>query len=541
MSKKFEPYYLKTFERHEADLASVRSGEKTNIRFNKKMGEAYVLVVENLKHYKGELAGEFIVLEDWQKKVLVIMGGWERKNTRGQWIRRFRTCFIYLPRKNGKTLFASAFSIADSVIRPEQGGETAFFATKKDQAKLAYSATLYMLKNNKDLAKYTKEVYKIIKFTDSEFYCVGRDSNTLDGLNVSIGVCDEHHAHSDDSVWDVIKSSQTARLQPLMLSITTAGFNLASPAKALYDYAKVVLEGVIKDDTFFAFIAEAPVLEKKDFELYFTEEIWRIANPNYGISLKIEEFESAAKEARERPEKLNNFLVKYLNVWVNASQAYLPIAEWSLCKGEVQKSGKYVGGLDLSIRDDFSAFAKIYEIDKKYHIHIKLYAPSERLDERERELKAPLRAWADRGYLTVTEGNSIDYKTILEDVAENINEMEAFCYDPYNARYIVSELGSLGFDNTYPVRQGFLSLSEATAFLLKLIRDKMIVHEGNPVLDWMISNLSVISDSTGNIKPDKTNPNNKIDGVASIITALAYLVQKKIEESLYETQGLRGL
>ncbi|UFH59826.1 terminase large subunit [Sulfurovum mangrovi] len=540
------PYYLKTFDRHDADKLAVERGEKPHLRFNKKLGMMYVTIIQQLKHYKGAKAGENIALEDWQKKAIAILFGWQRQKDDGTWVRRFRTAFVFMPRKNGKTIFGSASAIADMIVRHDQGGEVAFFATKKDQAKLAYAPAKYMLENHTDLKKHTKESYGRIKFdrSDTELYTLGRDSDTLDGLNVSFGLADEHHAHKDDSLWDVVKSSQMARREPFMMSITTAGFNIASPAYALYEYSKKVLDGVIEDDTLFAFIAEAPEKPKNDPDWYFKEEVWKAANPNYGVSVDPEEFALAAKEAYDRPEKLNNFLVKYLNVWTTSAESYLPLSKWIECAGEVEHGGRVIGGMDLSWADDFSAYAKVSKIDEKFHISVKMYAPKDNLADRERELKAPLVSWANEGYITATPGSTINYDYIKRDIVNDLGDMEAFCYDPYKAKSIVHVLeDEEGYENCMPIRQGFISLSEPTVYFSKLIKDGLIVHDGNPVLTWMISNVSILTDAAGNIKPDKSNNNKKIDGVAAIINTFAYLIHDTADnnKSVYEERGMRSL
>lgn len=540
------PYYLQTFERHEADKQRVENGEAPHLRFNKKLGMMYVTIIQQLKHYKGDKAGEPIVLEEWQKKVIVILFGWQRKREDGKWVRRFRTAFVFMPRKNGKTIFGSACSIADMIVREDQGGEVAFFATKRDQAKLAYKPALYMLQNHQDLKKHTKESYNRITFDRSgtELYALGRDSDTLDGLNVSFGLADEHHAHKDDSLWDVVKSSQMARREPFMMSITTAGFNIASPANRLYEYSKKVLDGVIEDDSMFAFIAEAPVKPDDDHDWYFKEEVWKAANPNYGVSVDPEEFALAAKEAYERPDKLNNFLVKYLNVWTTSSESFVPLHKWYECEGEVKHSDSAICGLDMSLRDDFSSKAKVSKIDGKYHVSMNYYIPEVNVYDRERELRVPLASWVQSGYITATPGDSIDDEYVLRDIVEDLHSTEAVCYDPHRAKRIINTLeDEHGYDSCIPIRQGFISLSEPTSYLLKIIKDGNLVHNGDPVLTWMISNLAILTDAAGNIKPDKTDYNRKIDGVAAIINTLAYLIHEvdQAETSVYEERGMRSL
>ncbi len=142
---KTTPYYQKTFIRHEVDKTAVEKGEKPKLRFNKPLGLLYVTIIQQLKHYKGAKAGELVKLEDWQKKTIAILFGWQRQKADGTWVRRFRVAFIFMPRKNGKTIFGAACGIADMIVREEQGGEVVFFATKRDQAKLAYAPAKYML------------------------------------------------------------------------------------------------------------------------------------------------------------------------------------------------------------------------------------------------------------------------------------------------------------------------------------------------------------------------------------------------------------
>lgn len=522
-----KPYYEKTFERHRRDKEAVESGQRNDIRFNKKLGFAYVAIIEKLKHYKGELAGQFIKLEEWQIKAIIIAMGWEKQNSKGQWVRRFNTLFWFMPRKQGKTIMASGLSIADVLIRGEQGGEVVYFATKRAQAKLAWDGTEKMLMSHNDLKESTKEAYSTLTFSknDTTFTTLGRDSDTEDGLNVSIGVADEHHAHPDDKLWDVVKSSQKARKQPLMISITTAGFNIESPAYHLYTYAKKVIDGAIEDSNFFAFICEA---EPEDDP--FKEETWIKANPNYGVSIDKDEFAREAQEAYERPDKLNNFLVKGLNRWTTAAESYLPYDKWMACKGDLVPFKSNVIGNDLSVSDDFSAKILTYRENGIIYIKCKFYIPEANIQDRERELKVPLFSWVKSGYITATPGTSINYDYIIADIEKDLETSEAFCYDPYKAAVIVNKLESEhGFDACIPIRQGFLTLSSATKYLLDLIKDGKIVHDGNPVMNWMISNMTILTDPSGNIKPNKSNPNAKIDGVAALINTLAYYITKKEE------------
>jgi len=536
-----KPYYEKTFDRHKRDLATVENGKKKNLRFNKKLGLAYVYIIEKLKHYKGEWAGQNIKLEDWQKKVIAIAFGWEKINTKGKWVRRFNTIFIFIPRKNGKTLLASATVIADSIIRFEIGGEVIMFATKRKQAKLAWIGVKKMIEANQDLKDNSHESYGVITMskTDTTFSTLGRDSETEDGLNPTIGVADEYHAHPDNGLYEVVESGQGSRVQPLMLIITTAGTKKMSPAFNMYEHAKKILDEAVEDDDFFAFIAEP---DKDDDP--FDEETWRKSNPNYGVSVTKDYMQRHAKNAYERPETKTNFLVKNLNKWADAADAYIPYESWKECEGQLADDTgvRCVQGFDLSVTDDFSARCKIYKVDNLYYLKMNYYIPKVNVLERDKALRVPLVSWVNEGYITATPGNAIDYDYVYEDIASDLADSDAVVYDPYKAKHLVKRIEDDGYEGCIPLRQGYLSLTSPTKFFLDLIKDKKIVHDGNPVTNWMISNLIVVYDAAGNIKPDKSDPNRKIDGPAAIINALSYYeATEESNTNVYETRGLRDL
>ncbi|MFT7880896.1 MAG: terminase TerL endonuclease subunit [Sulfurimonas sp.] len=567
-----KPYYEKTFERHRRDIEAVERGEKPHLRFNKKLGMAYITVLQSFRHYKGAKAKkkELFVLEEWQKKAVAIWGGWEKLNSDGKWVRRFGESFWFVPKKNGKTILGSGLGIADSIIRGEQGGEVYSFATKEEQAKLAWTGFDELIKNHDELKQYRELAYSTLRLTKNNtiFKALGRDSKTIDGINASFGLADERHAHPDNSLRDNVKSSMAAREQPHMMDITTAGFNIASPCYLDYEHAKKVVEGTIEDDDLFVFVAEAPQKPEGDEydDWYFREEVWEAANPNYGVSVDKDFLANEAKKAKERPEKLNAFLVKHLNVWTTAAQSYLPLDKWNACKGEVDATGSFIGGMDLSLTDDFSSFMKVYKKGDKYHIKGKYYVPADTLQERERTLRVPLLSWATSGYITATPGETINYMYIYNDIIKDIGNMEAFCYDVYKAKKLVKliaepldtdtlfefdedmdhnnlDMYKGTYDECIPIVQGYRDLSEPTITLLNLIKDGKIVHDGDPVLAWMVSNMVVTQNAQGNVMPDKSEPSRKIDGVAAVINALAYLIHKteKKETSVYEERGMRSL
>lgn len=542
------PYYEKTFERHRNDLIRLENGELKSMRFNEQMGAAYIVIIEKLKHYKGQLAGTNIVLEPWQKKIVMILFGWEQMHSSGVWVRRFSKALIYIPKKNGKTIMASAFSIADTLIRGEHGGEVVFVGAKRDQAKLAWTGVDKMRLMEPDLRDNSDKAYGTIIFTknDTSFKAIGRDSESEDGMSCSFGSVDEIHAHPDSSLIDAVETSMMARLQPLLLIITTAGFSLSSPLIPEYKYAKQILEGALENENYFAFIAEA---DKEDDE--FEESTWIKANPNYGVSVDRDGMAKIAKQAKDNPEKLNTFLVKHLNRQVSSAQAYIPFDKWMECVDKEVDLSKAIGkiiGFDLSLNDDFTAKASLYVLpNNRYHVRLKCYIPKDNLQKRSRELHAPLVSWVQQGYIVATEGSTIDQDYIEIDTMKELEngDVDYLGYDPHRASHLIKNIEQKsGFDNCIVVSQGFIKLSEPTSLLLNLIKNKTITHEDDPVLNWMISNMSILTNAYGSIMPNKKDPNNKIDGAAALINCLALVVHVKEDapkESIYESRGMRDL
>lgn len=552
-----KPYYEKTFDRHKRDLEDIAFGRRDDIRFVKELGLAYVAIIEQLHHFEGELAGQKVILEDWQRRALAICFGWQRKRLGSDgkpmlrdgkpvWVRRFHTALWYLARKNGKSILASGVALAESILTAEKGNQIVTFATKRDQAKIVWSGCEKMIGYNKDLRDNSSIAYSTITVnkTDTTIRPLGRDSKTEDGLNIGFGVGDEIHAHPDRSLIEVVQSSQGARVQPMMFYITTAGFNLASPGYDEYEYAKKVMDGVIEDDGYFAFIAE---LDKDDDP--FDESVWYKANPNLGVSKTYDHMRNMANAAKERPSALNNFLVKELNRWVNAVENFIPFAKWKECAApdtDVSEAYGILLGVDLSRADDFTSKTITYLLPNgKKHIKTHFYIPAENIKERERELRAPLTTWVLQGFITATPGNTIDLDYIERDIVNDISTLgvHELCYDPYRAATLVANIEkNTGFEGCVQIRQGFLTISEPTSNFKDDIKTGAITHDNNPVMNWMVSNLTVVTDASGNIKPDKSHPTRKIDGCASTINTYARAITfEPPVVSVYETRGMRSV
>jgi phage terminase large subunit-like protein len=220
--------------------------------------------------------------------------------------------------------------------------------------------------------------------------------------------------------------------------------------------------------------------------------------------------------------------------------------DWNLCIGKQNTTGKFVGVLDLSIVDDWSAYGKNYKVGNKYHTQTKYFLPEHDLKAREKRMGIVLQPWVDEGWIILTPGKTVNHDFIFHYIQKDIasGNMEAFCYDPWKARRIVKKIKKLGYEDTLPIRQGFMTLSEPTKMLSDLIIEHRIVDEGNPVTALHMSNLTIVTDAGDNMKPNKGDREAKIDGAAAHINGLAYYVHSEEEpkqESIYEERGLRTL
>lgn len=546
LSEPDQYFYHKTFQRHLDDLKRFEGSEK--YRFKENIATAYITVIESMHHYKGELAGKNLILESWQRAVIGILSGWEKTNDNGEWVRRFNTALIFVARKNGKSLFASAFTVADALLRGEIGNEVIFCASKRDQAKLCWDGVDKIMDYHSEFRQLKSVAYSTITLTanDTTFKTLGRDSKSEDGANCGVAIMDELHAHPDSSIYDIVASSMGARKQPIILIITTAGFNLESPLQSHHIHSQAILNGTTEDDNYFAFVAE-PDLEliSEDENYKFSIEALRASNPNMGVSIKDEFLRQQAIDAKKRPDLLNNYLVKHLNLFVAQEQIYIPLDRWKQCRSDEVPDLKHALykfiGLDLSLSDDFTSKCCLYMFEKnRFYVTTHHYIPEKSIDEQARKLRVPLRKWVNEGYITATKGDTIDADYIYQDIKKDIESagdaVVEIGYDPNRAKYLISKIeNDLGFKSNVKVVQSPYVLTEPTKLLLDLVKRREITYENNPVTTWHVSNMSVDIKPDGRMIPDKSSANRKIDGVASIIDALALALYRfdEMEQNLF--------
>lgn len=511
-------------ERHLRDL---ETAHLRGLRFDAGKAGKAITFFGALRHYKGEWAGQPLALELWQKFIIGSLYGWVRD---ADGSRRFRVAYNEIPRKNGKSLMAAGVGLYLAFFDGEGGAEVYSAATKRDQAKIVWGDAKTMVKASPDLLKRIHitggetGVGTLSRLDNaSKFVPLGADGDTMDGLNIHGAIIDELHAHKTRVVWDVIQTGTGARRQPLTFVITTAGFDRFSVCYEQHEYGVKVLEEVINDDSFFVYIASW------DQDDDWTDPAaWAKANPNYGISVKIDDLERKCAKAQQIPAEQNEFLRKHGNVWTEQETRWLSLEVFDANAVEVEESelkGRTCfAGLDLSTTTDLTALA-LYFPDPKdeggdwMHFY---FVPEDNMHERAERDRVPYEVWERQGHLTATPGNVVDYDYIREKLnalRQAGYQIKEVAYDPYNATQIITDLTGDGF-LCVPIRQGFLSLSPPTKELERLLLSKKMRLGTNPVTRWAASNAVVLMDAAGNIKLDKSNPRNRIDPLAAMVDAV---------------------
>jgi len=515
-------------ERHKRDLIN---GHERGLVFDPGAAQLAISFFGLLKHSKGEWAGQTIILEPWQQFVLWVLFGW-KKEVEGKLVRRFNISYLEVARKNGKSTLAAGVGIYLMVADGEPGAEVYSAATKKDQARITHSEATRMVKSSpvlrKRLTVFRDNIH--IKDTASKFEPLGRDTDSMDGLNIHGAIIDELHAHKTRDMVDILETAQGARRQPLQFEITTAGFDRESICFQHHEYTEKVLEGIVEDDTWFGIIF---TIDKDDD--WEDEKTWLKANPNLGISKKFEYMRDQAAKAKEMPSKLNAFLRLDLDIWTQSETKWIPLDHWLACGKMVDPVGlrgrSVYAGLDLSSTTDISTLILVappQSSNDELQVLCRFWIPEEAMHIRSKRDRVPYDAWVRQGYITATPGNVIDYDYILSQIDEDaqVYDLQEVAFDRWGATRIVQSIEDMGL-TCVQFGQGFASMSSPMKELEKLILSHKIAHGNNPVLNWMADNLVAAIDPAGNIKPDKQRSIEKIDGMVALIMALDRVVRHK--------------
>ena len=525
--------------RHLDDLSSAGA---RGLRFDLEAARHAIDFFGFLRHSKGEWAGQVFALAPWQAFVVGSLFGWQRADG----LRRFRTGYCAVPRKNGKSTLSAGIGLYLLVADREPGAEVYSAATTRDQARIVFDEAKRMVISSPALKRRVEVLINNLHVETSaaRFMPLSADASTMDGLNVHGAIIDELHAHRTRHVVDVLETATSARRQPLLFEITTAGYDRHSICYEHHDYGIKVLEGTVQDDSWFAFIAAAD--EGDDWT---SPEVWRKANPSFGLSVKEDDLARKADKAVALPGAQNAFRRMHLNEWTEQAERWIDIAAWDACDApldlEELRGRTCFGGLDLSTTTDITALAWVFppeHDDERWRVLSRYFVPAENLLRRAERDRVPYDLWARQGFIEATSGNVVDYGAIEQRIAGDsaLFQVREIAYDPWNATHIALRLQDEGA-TMIEFRQGFRSMSAPTRELEKLIVSRKLAHGGNPVTRWMAANLAVAQDPAGNLKPAKDKSTERIDGMVALIMAIgrAMLPQEPELTSIYETQDLQ--
>jgi phage terminase large subunit-like protein len=505
--------------RHLGDLEASAAGGR--FMFDVEAAERTFRFFSKLKHFKGEWSGQPITLQPFQQFILGSLFGWRDRATG---LRRFRQAYLEQPRGQGKSTIAAGVALLLAFFDNEAGAEVYCCATHRAQAKITWEAARQMVLRSGLKSRIKARVGNLHELaTASKLEPLGADADQLDGLRPNGVILDEIHAHKSSAMIDVMTTATGTRRQPLVFEITTAGVGQVGVCWDHHDYTSKVVRGVVDDPSWFGLIIGADIEDD-----WRAEATWRKANPNLGISVKLDDLARKAKQAEHISSFEPEFRRLHLGQWVQQAERYLPMLDWDrpenaapIDRAALHKAPCVIG-MDVSSKFDFTAVVAVFARPGGGVIVLPhIFVPEAVVTESRRAL-VPLDAWRRQGILEVTPGNVIDQQAILARILALAAEFRVveLAFDAWNSTALATELQTHGID-IVEVRQGFKSLSEPTKDLAALVAQGQLQHGGHAVMRWMADNLVVRQDQNGNVAPDKARAAEKIDAIVALIMALS--------------------
>lgn len=498
-----------------------------------KANHAIEFIENYCKHSKGKMGGKPFILEVWQKALVAATFGIVHKISG---LRKYKEVLLVVARKNGKSTLAAGIGLYMQLADGEPGAEIYACATKKDQAKIIWLESKRMVKKSKSLLRRVKPLVGelVADFNDSFFRPLGRDSDSLDGLNVHCALLDEIHAWTDKNLYDVIVDGTTAREEPLIFITTTAGTVRECVYDIKYDEAERVINGYddndgYKDDTLL------PIIYELDSRIEWLDEECHIkANPGLGTIKRVDQLNNKVNKAKANPLLVKNLLCKDFNIRETSSEAWLTFEQINNNKkfDVLSLKPRYgIGGADLSSTTDLTCATILFKVPDNEEIYtMQMYfLPEDLLEKRVEEDKIPYDIWRDQGLLRTTPGNKVHYKHVTEWFLEIQNEYDIYIfsggYDSWSANYWIEDMkNTFGQETWQPVIQGKKTLSGPMKNLGADLEKKIINYNNNPILKWCLTNTAIDIDKNNNIQPIKTsNSRRRIDGLASLLNAYVQL------------------
>ncbi|MCP4897601.1 MAG: terminase large subunit [bacterium] len=547
------------YERHHRDLAT---GDERGIWFDDAAAQFAFDFFLLLPLTKGrKWSGKPFDLLNWERLVVGLLWGWKRIQDDGDEqlvVRRFRTAYLQIGKKNGKTELMAGVGDMGLLADGEPGAEVYSLAITRTQSKLVWTPAAQMVLKSPSLASrcdvrgvkpnQVSNIY--FPALNAKFEPLSREVGAQDGVNPSLLIVDEFHRFKDRDQIDMLDESMATRVEPLTLFASTAGAGSTGPCRELRDYSEKVLKGIVEDDQFFTYVTEPDKGDEWD-----TEIAWEKANPSIDVLIRRAELREKCKTAKEIPSKQNDFQRYRCNLWTGQIKRAIKLETWDECGkpfDPLMLLGRpCFGGLDVGSKADLAAFALLFppvneDDDPNWHNLIWLWTPAAGLRERSKKDRAMYPHWVDKGFLIADEtgnGEIIRNETIERQVlnASELYNIQECAFDPWKAADIAQNLQDAGL-TMVELAQVIGRLTVGTKFLLEdLLPSRRLRHGGHPPLRWMVSNFAIYEDTNRNIRPSRQNSGGKIDGLSALVNACCRgaLVKPK-KPSGYKDRGYKA-
>jgi phage terminase large subunit-like protein len=470
-----------------------------------------------------------LVLQPWQHFIVGSLYGWVHKDTG---VRRFREGLVFIGRKNGKTTKVGGLSLYSVSKDGEEGARVYVLANTKQQAGELFDEARAMVRKSPALRKHLRENQKGIFYakTFSQIEPRASDSDKLDGLNTHLGIFDEIHEFKDFKLINVIKRSWSARRQPMVVYITTAGYQLDGPLMEYYEIAADVLNGAIEQEQKFYFMAELDDINEIE-----NPAMWIKANPNIGVTLDLPQLVKDFNTDRRVPSEYNDWVTKQFNIFMNNSeQSFIPFEILKRNNKEIDitqlEGAGCIGGFDLSDSEDFTSACLEFPIMDTGEVFVLSHSWIPEVKVKQDNEKIPYREYEKLGLLTIIPGEYVKKEYIYDWFVEQSDRfaIEKIMYDPAKAFGLVESLKAYGFECEV-VRQGHLTLGPAMDDLKELFIDGKVIFNNNRLFRWYVNNVKVVEDRNRNKIPTKVGRYRKIDGFAAFLNAHVEVMKQLVK------------
>lgn len=495
-----------------------------------------VKFIEMLPHTKAQWEGKPFWLLPWQEQIIRDLFGIVKEDGS----RQFRTAYIEISKKMGKSELAAAIALYLLYADNEPSAEVFSAAADRQQASICFDVARRMVEMTPALLKRSKVMTatkRIVNYSNAGYYqVVSAEVGGKHGYSISGLIFDEIHNQPNRNLWDVLtKGSGDARRQALHVAITTAGTDRNSICYELHTKAVDLIEGKRIDPTFYPVVYSLPMDED-----WTDEENWKKVNPSLGYTVPIERMREQFLQAKGNPAEENVFRQLRLCQWVGSTVQWIPDEIYE--KGSIPvdpeslKGRECYAGLDLSSSEDITGLVLMFpprSEKEKYIMLCYAWVPEDTVPARVRKTGFPYDNWVAQGYLKTTPGNVIDYAYIEKTIEElgKVYNIKEIAFDRWGSNMLVERLTDMGL-TVVPIGQGYKDMSAPSKTFFEEMMRGNLIHGINPVFKWMCGNVVVETDPAGNIKPTKSKSKEKIDLVVAAIMALDRCIRHESDDSV---------